>query len=57
MKSALLYLALLVPSAVFANGNVCVSRFWHNHQPIYWPEWNGEPQNERVQYANVVSHK
>jgi hypothetical protein len=23
-----------------ANGNVHVSRFWHNHQPLYWPEWN-----------------
>ncbi len=32
-------------------GNVYVSRFWHNHQPIYWPEWNSAPQNERVQYA------
>lgn len=34
------------------NGNVYVSRFWHNHQPIYWPEWNGNgAQTERVQYA------
>ena len=31
--------------------NVRVSRFWHNHQPIYWPEWNSTPQNERVQFA------
>ena len=31
---------------------VYVSRFWHNHQPIYWPEWNGNGgQTERVQYA------
>lgn len=31
---------------------VQVSRFWHNHQPIYWPEWNGNgPQTNRVQYA------
>jgi len=30
---------------------VRVSRFWHNHQPIYWPEWNSSPQSERVQFA------
>ncbi|MDX6766435.1 MAG: hypothetical protein SFU85_06555 [Candidatus Methylacidiphilales bacterium] len=35
-----------------ANNNVYVSRFWHNHQPIYWPEWNGNGgQNQRIQYA------
>ncbi|MGD9872979.1 MAG: hypothetical protein AB7T27_01790 [Kiritimatiellia bacterium] len=35
-----------------ANGNVYVSRFWHNHQPIYWPEWNSNGgETERVQYA------
>ncbi len=44
---------LLATSAVWANQNVYVSRFWHNHQPIYWPEWNGNgsSQTERVQYA------
>jgi len=52
MKKILLLLALLVPTLVLANGNVYVSRFWHNHQPIYWPEWNSSPQAERVQYAN-----
>lgn len=32
--------------------NVRVSRFWHNHQPIYWPEWNGsDSQTARVQFA------
>ena len=30
---------------------VYVSRFWHNHQPIYWPEWNGASQPDRVQFA------
>jgi chitodextrinase len=31
---------------------VHVSRFWHNHQPTYWPEWNSNgSQNQRVQYA------
>ena len=34
------------------NGNVYVSRFWHNHQPTYWPEWNSNGnQTSRVQYA------
>jgi hypothetical protein len=33
-------------------GQVVVSRFWHNHQPIYWPEWNSNgPQTNRVQFA------
>lgn len=31
---------------------VYVSRFWHNHQPTYWPEWNGNgDQNSRMQYT------
>ncbi|NLB65909.1 MAG: hypothetical protein GX803_05515 [Lentisphaerae bacterium] len=44
---------LLIPAVgVLANGNVHVSRFWHNHQPIYWPEWNNTGgQNSRVQFA------
>lgn len=42
--------AIWAPSAV-ANNNVKVSRFWHNHQPLYWPEWNSNPQNKRVQFA------
>ena len=25
--------ALFLPATVLANGNVYVSRFWHNHQP------------------------
>ena len=45
------FLALAAPAS-FAQGQVYVSRFWHNHQPIYWPEWNGNgTQNSRVQYA------
>ncbi len=44
-------LAVLAPVAL-GNSNVKVSRFWHNHQPIYWPEWNGNgSENERVQFA------
>lgn len=32
--------------------NVYVSRFWHNHQPIYWPEWNSNGgETSRVEYA------
>lgn len=38
---------------VFGNSNVHITRFWHNHQPIYWPEWNsGSGQDSRVQYAH-----
>jgi len=38
--------------AVAANSDVYVSRFWHNHQPTYWPEWNSNGgENSRVQYA------
>ena len=41
-----------LPADVHANGNVHVTRFWHNHQPIYWPEWNSNgSENSRVQYA------
>lgn len=31
-------------------GNVKVSRFWHDHQPIYWPDWSASQPN-RVQFA------
>ncbi len=31
---------------------VFVSRMWHNHQPVYWPEWNTNgSQTNRVEYA------
>ena len=31
---------------------VYVSRFWHDHQPIYWPDWNSNgTESNRVQYA------
>jgi hypothetical protein len=31
---------------------VYVSRMWHNHQPVYWPDWNGNgSQTSRMQYA------
>lgn len=45
--------ALLTGSAAIGQ-TVHVSRFWHNHQPTYWPEWNAsdpDGQNSRVQYA------
>ncbi len=43
---------VLLAAPAPGNGNVYVSRFWHNHQPVYWPEWNwnGE-QTSRVQFA------
>ncbi|MCS6770684.1 MAG: carbohydrate-binding protein [Kiritimatiellae bacterium] len=35
-----------------ANPNVHVTRFWHNHQPLYWPDWNRNgSQTNRGQYA------
>jgi hypothetical protein len=44
--------AVALPAAAQANGNVYVSRFWHNHQPLYWPEWNSNgAQTSRGQYA------
>ncbi|MEY3481451.1 MAG: hypothetical protein RIQ71_2226 [Verrucomicrobiota bacterium] len=44
--------AAVLTAAAQGNANVYVSRFWHNHQPIYWPEWNGNgSQTGRVQYA------
>ncbi|MGD9611801.1 MAG: hypothetical protein AB7V22_02745 [Kiritimatiellia bacterium] len=49
--AAILFAASL-PADASANGNVHVTRFWHNHQPTYWPEWNSNgDQNSRVQYA------
>lgn len=46
------FLVFLAAQVVSGNGNVYVTRFWHDHQPIYWPEWNGNgAQTERVQYA------
>lgn len=49
---AAILLAAALPVAVSANGNVHVTRFWHNHQPTYWPEWNSNgSENSRVQYA------
>jgi hypothetical protein len=36
----------------FAQQTVYVSRMWHNHQPLYWPEWNANgSETGRVQYA------
>ncbi len=40
-----------VAASVYANQNVYVSRFWHNHQPLYWPDWNVGAQDQRGQYA------
>lgn len=47
-------LVYLISVASASSQTVHVSRFWHNHQPTYWPEWNSaDPggQNNRVQYA------
>ena len=41
------------PAAPCADAQtVYVSRMWHNHQPLYWPEWNSNgSETNRVQYA------
>jgi hypothetical protein len=45
-------LSAFFPLSSFANGNVHVSRFWHNHQPLYWPEWNTNgSETNRGEYA------
>ena len=52
LGAALLSLAAGPAPDARANGNVHVSRFWHNHQPLYWPEWNSNgSQTQRGQYA------
>lgn len=46
------FVALMLAGSAWANGNVHVSRFWHNHQPLYWPDWNRNgSQTNRGQYA------
>ena len=39
---------LLAAALPAAAGSVKVARFWHNHQPIYWPDWSSEGH---VQFA------
>ncbi len=49
----LIGLFLFFPLISAANSNVHVTRFWHNHQPIYWPDWeDGAGPYLRVQYAH-----
>lgn len=47
-----LFLVLLGLSLATSAGaaSVAVSRFWHNHQPIYWPGWSSYFPGS-VQYA------
>jgi hypothetical protein len=52
--ASFIFISLPLAGSTFvtANDKVHVSRFWHNHQPTYWPEWNNNgPQTSRVQYA------
>lgn len=50
--TALACLTFAATLAAAPAATVYVSRFWHDHQPIYWPEWNGNgSQTERIQYA------
>ena len=39
-------------SNALSNTNVHVTRHWHLHQPIYWPEWNANgSQTNRYQFG------
>lgn len=45
------FILVLTSTASIAQ-TVYVSRMWHNHQPIYWPEWNmNGGQTNRVECA------
>ena len=48
-----LFITVFCVQTAHADGNnVFISRFWHNHQPLYWPEWNTNGgENSRVEYA------
>ena len=50
MGLAVAAMALGCVCGVAWGANVAVSRFWHNHQPIYWPDWSASQPN-RVQFA------
>ena len=45
VAAAVLLTAAALPAS---GGSVKVARFWHNHQPIYWPDWSSEGH---VQFA------
>jgi len=46
------FVLMTICQSAIGNGNVYISRFWHNHQPIYWPEWNSNGgQDSRIQFA------
>jgi len=50
--SRLACLLLLLASTGAQAQTVYISRMWHNHQPLYWPEWNTKgSQTSRVEYA------
>jgi len=49
---SLLVVTALSTGLCMANSNVHVTRHWHLHQPIYWPEWNTQnSQVNRYQFA------
>ncbi|MCP5534109.1 MAG: hypothetical protein H7A48_13140 [Akkermansiaceae bacterium] len=44
--------AVVFPLSAASAQTVFVSRMWHNHQPLYWPEWNTNgAETSRVEYA------
>ncbi|MFM8654047.1 MAG: hypothetical protein ACKODZ_04845, partial [Verrucomicrobiota bacterium] len=50
LSVSILFFALI--SNCLSNSNVHVTRHWHLHQPIYWPEWNSNgSQTNRYQFG------
>lgn len=50
------WLLIGATDSALGNGNVHVTRFWHNHQPIYWPEWmgdGGEPNRGQLAWDSI----
>lgn len=51
-KALLLVSVALLTFPSMSGQTVYVSRMWHNHQPLYWPEWNTNgSETNRVEYA------
>ncbi|MFM7179869.1 MAG: hypothetical protein ACKO2G_00095 [Verrucomicrobiales bacterium] len=50
--SAMASLVFATAALPLSAQSVHVSRMWHNHQPLYWPEWNTNgSQTKRIEFA------
>lgn len=50
--SAAAFFTLAISVSGLPAQSVQVSRMWHNHQPLYWPEWNTHgSQTKRIEFA------